>query len=180
MAEWARALDPIEQRRIEVAGELKVYSNTFEEGGKIPRRCAYPWVGGENVSPQLAWEGVPEGTRSLAVTCWDPDAPTTVGFSHWLLFNLSPDTSELPEGAGAPGANPPGSVLGFTDYGESAYGGMAPPREDPPHHYIFTVYALDLDRLEADEKTTYAKLRFLIRGHVLAEGRISGLFSSAE
>ena len=72
---------------------------------------------------------------------------------------------------------PKGATLGFTDYGESAYGGMAPPPGDPPHRYQFTVYALDVPRLGGgDERTTYAKFRFLIRGHVLAQGTLTGLF----
>jgi Raf kinase inhibitor-like YbhB/YbcL family protein len=117
------------------------------------------------------------GTKSLAITCHDPDAPTTVGFTHWVLFNLPRSSGASRPGAGAAGKAPKGATLGFTDYGESAYGGMAPPPGDPPHRYQFTVYALDVPRLEGgDERTTYAKFRFLIRGHVLAQGTLTGLF----
>jgi Raf kinase inhibitor-like YbhB/YbcL family protein len=156
---------------------LKVQSQVVQEGKRIPLSAVYTGAGGQNVSPDLAWDPPPAGAKSLAVTCYDPDAPTTVGFSHWVLFNLSPELRSLPAGAGAPGKVPKSAVLGFTDYGESAYGGMAPPPGDPAHRYQFTVYALDVPRLEgADERTTYAKFRFLIRGHVLAQGTLTGLF----
>jgi Raf kinase inhibitor-like YbhB/YbcL family protein len=139
--------------------------------------AVYGGAGGQNVSPDLSWDAPPVGTKSLAITCHDPDAPTTVGFTHWVLFNLPPDLKSLPAGAGAAGKIPKGATLGFTDYGESAYGGMAPPPGDPPHRYQFTVWALDVPRLEGgDERTTYAKFRFLIRGHVLAQGALTGLF----
>ena len=82
------------------------------------------------------------------MTCYDPDAPTTVGFTHWVLFNLPPDLKGLSAGAGAAGKAPKGATFGFTDYGENVYGGMAPPPGDPPHRYQFTVYALDVPRLE--------------------------------
>ena len=156
---------------------LKVSSQIVQEGKPIPMSAVYTGAGGQNVSPDLSWDAPPAGTKSLAITCYDPDAPTTVGFSHWVLFNLPAELKTLPAGAGAPGKTPKGATLGFTDYGESAYGGMAPPPGDPPHRYQFTVYALDVPRLEgADERTTYAKFRFMIRGHVLAQGTLTGLF----
>ena len=156
---------------------LKVSSRVVQEGKPIPMSAVYSGVGGQNVSPDLSWDAPPAGTKSLAVTCHDPDAPTTVGFTHWVLFNLPPDLKGLPPGAGAAGNAPKGATLGFTDYGESTYGGMAPPPGDPAHRYQFTVYALDVPRLEgADERTTYAKFRFMIRGHVLAQGMLTGLF----
>jgi Raf kinase inhibitor-like YbhB/YbcL family protein len=156
---------------------LKVDSQVVQEGKPIPPSAVHDSAGGQNISPDLSWGALPPGTRSLAVTCYDPDAPTTVGFTHWVLFNLSPELRALPAGAGAPGKAPKGAVLGFTDYGASEYGGMAPPPGDPPHRYQFTVYALDVPRLEgADASTTYAKFRFLIRGHVLAQGTLTGLF----
>ena len=156
---------------------LKVSSQVVQEGKPIPTSAVYGGAGGQNVSPDLSWDSPPAGTKSLAVTCHDPDAPTTVGFTHWVLFNLPPDLKGLPAGAGATGKAPKGATLGFTDYGENAYGGMAPPPGDPPHRYHFAVYALDVPRLEgADERTTYPKFRFMIRGHVLAEGTLTGLF----
>lgn len=158
------------------ADAITVTSSLFEDGGTLPRSAAHSAVGGDNVSPDLSWSGLPEGTRSVAVTCYDPDAPTTVGFVHWVLFDLAADTTSLAAGAGAAGANPPGSVLGFTDWGESAYGGMAPPPGDEPHHYQFTVYALNVESLGLDATTTYAKFRFLTRDKALATGTLTGRF----
>jgi Raf kinase inhibitor-like YbhB/YbcL family protein len=158
-----------------MADTITVTSDLFQDGDTIPLRAAHTSVGGDNESPHLAWTQVPEGTVSIAVTCYDPDAPTTVGFVHWVLFNVDPSTTSLPPGAGKRGANPAGSVMGFVDYGSSEYGGMAPPPDDPPHRYEFRVFALD-ERIDADETTTYAKLRFMMRGHVLAEGLITGRF----
>ncbi|MCU1429137.1 MAG: YbhB YbcL family protein [Actinomycetia bacterium] len=157
------------------ASSLNVESTLFGDGATIPKLCAHTYVGGDNVSPDLTWSTAPDGTAVFAVTCYDPDAPTTVGFVHWVLFNIPPNIAHLDAGAGAKGKNPTGSTLGFTDWGESQYGGMAPPQGDPPHHYHFTAWALD-ERIDSDETTTYAKFNFLARGHVLAKGELVGLF----
>jgi Raf kinase inhibitor-like YbhB/YbcL family protein len=156
-------------------GTLTVESSLFRDGETIPNSAAHTYAGGENISPDLRWSGVPGEAQSLAVTCYDPDAPTTVGFVHWVLFNVAPDVDHLDAGAGAQGKNPPGSVLGFTDWGESQWGGLAPPPGDEPHHYEFTVWALDTN-LDLDETTTYAKFNFMTRGHVLAKGTLTGRF----
>ncbi len=158
---------------------ISVTSDQFEDGGKIPRRAAHSMAGGENQSPQLAWDGVPTGTQSIAVTCWDPDAPTTVGFSHWVRSGMAPTATELPEGAGTGTGD---WVDGITDWGQTGYGGMAPPEGDPAHHYQFTVYALDAraETLGLDGTATYAKFRFLIREHVLASGTLTGLFAAGD
>jgi Raf kinase inhibitor-like YbhB/YbcL family protein len=158
-------------------GTIKVESDTFEHGGTLPNSTAHHFAGGGNVSPDLRWSGVPDGTQSIAVTCYDPDAPTTVGFTHWVLFNIPPDVDHLDAGAGEAGKNPSGSVNAFTDWGESQWGGCAPPPGDDPHHYEFTVWALDT-KLDLDETTTYAKFNFMTRGHVLAKGTLTGLYSS--
>jgi Raf kinase inhibitor-like YbhB/YbcL family protein len=151
-------------------GTLEVRSTQFADGETIPSVAAHTMVGGQNQSPQLSWSAGPEGTRSYAITCHDPDAPTGVGFTHWVVFDIPPTVQEIPAGGTPPG------ICGFTDWGESRWGGMAPPPGDPPHHYQFTVYALDLDSLGVDHTTTYAKFRFLIRGHVLASGTLTGLY----
>jgi Raf kinase inhibitor-like YbhB/YbcL family protein len=155
---------------------ISVQSKLFSEGETIPKSAAHQYAGGDNISPDLTWSGAPSGTTSFAVTCYDPDAPTTVGFTHWILFDLDPSITSLEAGAGASGKNPPGSVHGFTDWGENQYGGMAPPAGDPPHHYHFTVHALDT-KLELPPTATYAYLNFNMRGHILARGTLTGLYS---
>jgi len=159
------------------ASEIRLESSEFDEGGPIPISAAHSSAGGGNVSPSLTWRGVPDEARSLAVTCYDPDAPTTVGFVHWVLFDIPPTTTGLPSGAGATGQQPAGTVLGFTDWGESQYGGMAPPPGDAAHRYQFTLYGLDVESLGLDETTTYAKFRFMTRGHVLGTATLTGMFA---
>ncbi len=156
---------------------LQVTSSLFSEGERIPQSAAHQLANGQNQSPDLTWSQPPPGTASVAVTCYDPDAPTTVGFVHWVLFNLEPATTSLPAGAGASGQNPSGSVLGFTDWGASEYGGMAPPPGDPPHHYQFKVHALDT-RIDGGQTTTYALLHFMMRGHVVGQGMLTGLYGT--
>jgi len=150
--------------------KLEVTSGLFGDGETIPTSAAHTMVGGDNISPGLTWSQGPSETKSYAVTCWDPDAPTTVGFSHWVVFDIPASVRSLDAGATPPG------VSGFTDWGESRWGGMAPPAGDDPHHYEFTVYSLDTESLGVDQTTTYAKFRFLIRGHVLASGTLTGRF----
>jgi Raf kinase inhibitor-like YbhB/YbcL family protein len=158
--------------------DLKVTSEHFDDGGDIPAAHAHSSAGGDNVSPALSWEGVPAGTASFAIVCWDPDAPTTVGFTHWVRFGIAPNFRSLE--IGAPAGDATGRD-GITDWGETGWGGMAPPPGDPPHRYQFTVYALDAGAadLGLDERTTNAKLQFLTRGHVLATGKLTGRFGVA-
>lgn len=158
---------------------ITVRSDQFEDGERIPRRAAHTMAGGENVSPQLAWDGVPEGTKSIAITCWDPDAPTTVGFTHWVRTGIAPTVTAMPEGAGTATGD---WTDGITDWGDAGYGGMAPPEGDPAHHYHFTVYALDAPAgtLGLDQTATYAKFKFLTRQHVLASGRLTGLYAAGD
>jgi Raf kinase inhibitor-like YbhB/YbcL family protein len=159
---------------------LHVTSTTFREGQTLPRSALYHGfgVGGDNRSPHLAWSGAPEETKSYAVILHDPDAPTGTGFFHWVMFNIPGDVHELPENAGdASGAGlPKGALQSHTDFGTRAYGGSAPPPGHGPHHYNFHVYALDVPRLDGDETTTAALLRFMMLGHVLAEGKLTGIY----
>lgn len=159
-----------------MASEITVTSEQFGIADEIPLSAAHQSVGGKNRSPQLAWSGVPAEAKSLAVTCWDPDAPTTVGFCHWVRFDIPASVTSLEEGAGTQAGV---GVDGFTDWGESRYGGMAPPAGDPPHHYQFTVYALATETTGLDERTTYARFRFATGGDVLAVGTLTGRFAVA-
>lgn len=156
---------------------LRVTSEAFAEGAAIPLRSVFGGFGctGENRSPALQWSGTPEGTRSFAVIAHDPDAPTGTGFYHWVVFDLPGDTRALPDNAGAEGALAPGAHAGRTDYGASAYGGPCPP-PGPAHRYRFSVYALDAAPLGAPEGSSAALVRFMLRGHVLAYGTLTGTY----
>lgn len=156
--------------------DFTVTSSQFADGDTLPLSAVHQMAGGQNVSPDLAWSGEPAQTASFAVSIYDPDAPTTVGFVHWLLFNIDPHIHSLAAGAGAAGKNPAGSVLGYTDFGTSEYGGAAPPPGDEPHHYNITVYALDLPHLDLGSNTTFAMFRFMIRGHVLGQAQVTARF----
>src|SRR4029450_5848581 len=98
---------------------LKVSSQVVQEGKPIPMSAVYTGAGGQNVSPHLSWDAPPAGTKSLAITCYDPDAPTTVGFSHWVLFNLPADLKSLPAGAGVPGKTPKGAAQRVPGHGRT-------------------------------------------------------------
>ncbi|RMI35944.1 YbhB/YbcL family Raf kinase inhibitor-like protein [Streptomyces triticirhizae] len=150
-----------------------VTSEEFQDGGALPEAQVYA---GGNRSPQLSWSGFPEGTRSFAVTCFDPDAPTGSGFWHWVLFDLPASVTELPAGAGgADGSGlPAGAVTVRNDYGTRDFGGAAPPPGDGPHRYVFTVYAVDQEKLGPDENATPAQVGFMLRFHALGRARLIG------
>lgn len=140
--------------------DLVLKSPYLADGASMPMLNVHGDVGGADLSPALSWEGAPEGTRSFAITCFDPDEPTGVGFVHWLIFNLDGAINALEEGAGSIGSAPEQSELGFTDCGVAGYSGPAPSPADPPHRYAFTLYALDVNRLDLDGPyTTYAMLQ---------------------
>jgi Raf kinase inhibitor-like YbhB/YbcL family protein len=159
--------------------KLRVTSAVFRDGETIPASAVFDGMGctGNNTSPDIAWSGAPAGAKSFAVTIFDPDAPTTVGFVHWVLFDIPAGVASLAAGAGGKDGAGIGATQGFTDFGFSRYGGPCPPPGDAPHHYHLTVYALDVDKLGPDSTTTYAKFRFMIRGHVLATGEIVGTYA---
>ncbi|MGK5534173.1 YbhB/YbcL family Raf kinase inhibitor-like protein [Streptomyces sp. URMC 129] len=133
-----------------------------------------------NVSPHLRWSGFPEGTRSFAVTCFDPDAPTGSGFWHWVLFDIPATVTELPAGAGSGGMAglPAGAVHVRNDYGTRDFGGAAPPPGDGPHRYVFTVYAVDADRLGPDENATPAQVGFMLRFHAIGRAQVIGEYEN--
>jgi Raf kinase inhibitor-like YbhB/YbcL family protein len=124
---------------------------------------------GGNISPSLSWKNAPAGTKSFAVTVYDPDAPTGSGWWHWVIFNIPASVTSLPRGIGntASGQTPKGAVQSRTDYGKPGYGGPCPPQGDKPHRYIFTVYALKVDKIDADENSSAALVGFMINANRL-------------
>ena len=130
--------------------------------------------GGENVSPALRWRDVPAATRSLALTVFDSDAGQGAGYVHCVLYDLPPSLTGLPEAAGT--RLPAGSVGGINSPGGHLYYGACPPVGDPPHHYIFRLYALDLPPRALPERLSEPRLRSAINGHILAQARTTLLY----
>src|SRR5262249_4687085 len=128
--------------------------------GTVPPDSVFNGFGctGQNRPIAIAWSGAPENTQSFAVVMHDPDAPTGVGFFHWLVFNV-PKTATLLDAASSEGL-PAGAVQGMTDSGSVGYTGPCPP-PGPAHRYIVTVYALDVPKLDLPPSTTGALLRFM-------------------
>ncbi len=133
---------------------------------------------GANLSPALSWRHPPKGTRSFAVTAYDPDAPTGSGWWHWVVFNLPAETRELAAGAGDPAADkmPAGAVQSRTDFGKSGWGGPCPPQGDRPHRYVITVHALKVDKIDLDENAPAAMVGFMINANRLAKASITAFY----
>lgn len=154
---------------------MRVYSQDLHDGDKMPEKHVFNGMGyqGDNLSPHLAWEDAPEGTKSFVITCFDPDAPTGSGWWHWVVANIPADTTSLPQGAGSgKAALPAGALQTRTDFGQAGYGGAAPPAGET-HHYIFSVHALDVDKIDVDEGASGAMVGFNVHFHVLASASLT-------
>ncbi|MBM9579337.1 YbhB/YbcL family Raf kinase inhibitor-like protein [Leptospira sp. 201903070] len=132
---------------------------------------------GGNVSPSLSWSGLPKDTKSIAVTVYDPDAPTGSGWWHWVVFNLPATTTSLPANAGNLEKDllPKETIQSRTDFGTGGYGGPCPPKGDKPHRYIFTVYALK-DKIGADQNSSGALIGFYINQLKIGEAKLIAKF----
>ena len=154
-------------------GNMILTSTVFFQGGTIPQRYT---CDGSDVSPPLAWFGLPAGTKSLALIVDDPDAPDPAApkmtWVHWVLYNLPPVAGELPEGAPAK-ALPPGALPGVNDWQRTGYGGPCPPVGR--HRYFFKLYALDavLPDLGGPAKAAVEKA---MQGHVLGHAELMGQY----
>lgn len=181
--DFTRRPDPYAQ--LPSVPSFELVSDDFRDGGELPiaqASRAFGVPGGEDRSPHLRWSGIPEHTRSIAVTAFDPDAPTASGFWHWAVVRLPPEAWELPAGvANGPPRELPGSgLLDGTfqlrnDAGKRGYLGAAPPPGHGAHRYFFAVHALAAP-FELDEDTTPARLGFYMFSITLARAVIMGTF----
>lgn len=164
--------------------EIRFGSSTFDDGEAIPKRNS---ASGDNVSPDLRWSGLPEGTESLALVVRDPDAPGPEPFIHWVVYGIPADAGGLPEGLSTNAVlrSPDeiaGTLQGPTDAGGTGYFGPRPPAGSGAHRYIFTLYALDTgpDQPGLEPGLDEAELMDAIDGHVLAEEELLGLYERKE
>jgi len=157
--------------------EMTLSSTDISEGATLANAQVFKGFGceGDNISPQLSWSGAPEGTKSFALNVYDPDAPTGSGWWHWVAFNIPADTKELATGASKT-AMPAGTIESMTDYGSAGFGGACPPVGDKPHRYIFTLYALDIDKIDADEKASGALAGYFINAHTIEKASITATY----
>ena len=159
------------------AAAFEISSPAVGADGAIPLKHTANAFGckGENLSPPLVWKDMPADAKSLALTMYDPDAPTGSGFWHWLVVNIPVSTTELPEGAGEPGNGklPPGSVQARGDAGVAGYFGPCPPQGDPPHRYIFTIFAVKTDKLDINAETSGAVVGFNLHFNTIDQASVT-------
>jgi hypothetical protein len=128
---------------------------------------------GKNISPELHWSDAPKGTKSFAVTVYDPDAPTGSGWWHWVVLNIPSSETSLPADFGnLSKPQKPVTLQTITDFGSAGFGGACPPKGDRPHRYMFTVHALDVDHLDLDAKASPALAGYMINAHSLGKATI--------
>jgi Raf kinase inhibitor-like YbhB/YbcL family protein len=151
--------------------EITLTSDAFAEGGMIPEIYT---CDGPDISPPLKWSGVPEGTKSLALICDDPDAPSKT-WVHWVLYNIPPDMTALNANLPKIESLDNGAKHGVTDFGRFGYGGPCPP--GGTHRYFFKIYALDTVFDHLSGRVSKSQLESEIEGHTLASGQLIGRYA---
>lgn len=162
---------------------LKLVSNSFKDGDYLAQdhilseTYGFGCAGG-NKSPHLSWSGAPDGTKSFALQCFDPDAPTGSGFWHWVMVNIPSDVNELELDAGNAGAGllPSGALQTRTDFGSPGYGGPCPPEGDDPHRYQFNLYAVGTEALPVEADTMPAVVGFMLHFNTIEKTTLTGLY----
>lgn len=149
---------------------ITITSTSFAEGQPIPSKHA---CDGENISPPLSWDGVPEAAQSFALICDDPDAPGGT-WVHWVLYDLPATVRNLPEAVETKEEVLHAAKQGINDFKRIGYGGPCPPA-GPPHRYYFTLYALDRE-LDLKSGATKSEVETAIKGRILAQGKLMGTY----
>jgi Raf kinase inhibitor-like YbhB/YbcL family protein len=153
---------------------ITVTSTAFKPNGPIPKQYTGE---GQDVSPPLAWSGVPKTAKQLALICDDPDAPRAEPWVHWVIYQIPADATGLPEGVPQKEEldDPKGVKQGVSDFKKVGYNGPLPPPGHGTHHYHFRVYALDVE-LSMPAKQAKKQLLDAMKGHILAQGELIGTY----
>ena len=143
-------------------------------GGQLSKAQEFGGFGcnGQNISPQLSWSHVPKGTKSFAITVYDPDAPTGSGWWHWQVVNIPAAATSISTDASAKHTLPKGAVEITNDYGTVGFGGACPPVGDKPHTYIVTVHALDVETLSVEVGTNAPIVGYQINAHTIEKASL--------
>jgi Raf kinase inhibitor-like YbhB/YbcL family protein len=154
--------------RLDPVAAFRVVSDDIEDGATFKAAQFGAGSGGSDVSPHLSWDGAPEGTKSYAVTMYDPDAPTGSGFWHWAVANIPATVTSLPTGAGSEGGSLPGDSLVLpNEMRITTFVGAGPPPETGVHRYFIVIHAVDVVSLDLDPQSTPAVLGFNLHFHTL-------------
>ena len=163
------------------AGTFSLESPQIAPDGTIGKAHVFNGFGctGDNLSPALTWRDPPAGTQSFALMVHDPDAPTGgSGWWHWVMIDIPAGVDALPAGAGAADGSKlaPGARQIITDFGSPGWGGPCPPVGHPPHRYVFTLYALDVPKLEVPAGASPALVGFMVNSHTLGKATFTGRY----
>lgn len=159
---------------------FRLTSPDLRSGARVAEKHVFNGMGctGANVSPALSWSGAPKGTKSYAVTMYDPDAPTGSGWWHWVIYNIPATATGLVADAGNPSKTlaPTGAQEGNTDFGKPGYGGPCPPPGHGPHHYVITAFALKVDRIDVPANATAAMVGYNLNANTLAKAKLNAIY----
>ncbi|TBB14993.1 YbhB/YbcL family Raf kinase inhibitor-like protein (plasmid) [Rhizobium ruizarguesonis] len=158
------------------AADMRLSSSDVEHNKQLADLYVQNGSGcrGGDQSPALSWSGAPEGTKSFAVTLYDPDAPTGSGWWHWSVLNIPTSVNHLDRNAGQRDGSklPAGAVQGRTDFAVPGYGGACPPAGDKTHHYHFKIWALSVEKLEINTEMSAAQIGYMVRSNSLASAEL--------
>ncbi|MCQ7060560.1 MULTISPECIES: kinase inhibitor [Citrobacter] len=162
---------------VTAASAFRISSTDITDNLQLTQKQIFNGFGcnGENISPQLSWQNPPAGTKSYAITLFDPDAPTGSGWWHWTVVNIPAHVQTLPSGVGKDKL-PAGAIQGRNDFGYSGFGGACPPAGDKPHRYQFTVWALNTEMLPIDSNASGALVGFMLNSHVIAKAELTATY----
>ena len=153
---------------------MEISSLAFKDGEKIPIQYVMPGAGGKNTSVPLSWKNIPSGTKSFALAMVDPH-PVAQNWVHWLVINIPANAVSIEEGASRK-KMPPGSIELQSSFGDIGYGGPQPPKGTGDHPYVFTLYALNVEKLNLGVNTSLPAFKKALEGKILGSTTLTGKY----